>query len=260
MNSIGTLVLFAGAFAAAGCHSAPSVARIGIDPAMASCIPPDSVLVAGLNLDQLRASPFYAQAPATIGALASAYADVSSALAAYNGKDVLVVARGRFHAPPAGAVIVAPGLALYGSAQQTAAASAQYKTGHGGAPDLLAQGEAVAHGAQVWIAARGNAPLPLTGNAANMMRILRKARFLTLTARTGAVLALELRATAPDANAAQAIEETLRADFTLAAAGEARRPDVAAALRTIQVTRDDVQARAALSIGGEAFSRLLSIF
>ena len=152
------------------------------------------------------------------------------------------------------------GLALYGSSVQTSAASARYKSGHSPPPALLAKAESVARGAQVWVAARGNAPLPLTGNGADLLRILRKADFLTLTARTGSGLALELRAAAPDANSARAIEETLRADFTFAAAGEARRPDVAAALRSVQVARTDRGVVVSLSVSEDVAAKLLALF
>ncbi len=227
---------------------------------MAACIPTDAVLIAGIDFDALRASPLYSKMPAAANALAAQLDGVSSALAAFNGKELVVGVRGSFKAPPEGAATIAPGLAFIGSPEQVSAATAQYKSGRSGAPALLAQAESVAAGAQLWAAAQGNARLPLTGNAANLAGILRKAEFVTLTARTGAGLALDLRASAPDANAAQAIEETLRADLTLAAAGEAKHADVAGALRSAQVTRADREVHVTLTVSDDVAGRLFAIF
>ncbi len=254
-------VVVAGALVCAtvGCRKTPEANR-AIDPGLAACIPPDAALIAGVDLDALRASPLYSKMPAAVNAFAAQLGEVSSALVAYNGKELLVAMRGRFKAPPAGATVIAPGLAVVGSPEQVAAASAQYKSGQTGAPALLAQAEPLAAGSQMWIVARGDVRLPLTGNAASFVRILRKAEFVTLTARTGAGLALELRALALDASAASAIEETMRADLTLAAAGEAKHADVSGALRSAQVTRVDREARVTLTVSDDVAGRLLAMF
>lgn len=242
-----------------GCRTAPE-AKHAIDPGLAACIPPDASLIAGVDLTALRASQLYSKMPAAANAFAAQIGGVSSLLAAYNGKELLLALRGSFKAPPEGAVALAPNLALIGPPEQMAAATAHYKSGRTGSPALLAQAEPLASGALLWIVARGNARLPLTGNAANLAAILRKAQFVTLTARTGAGLALELRAVATDADAANAIEETLRADLTLAAAGEAKRADVARALRSAQVTRADREVRVTLTVSDDVAGRLLAMF
>jgi hypothetical protein len=242
--------------AAVGCRRTPEAPR-AIDPGLAACIPADAALIAGVDLDALRASPLYSKMPAVANTFAAQFGGVSRALLTYNGRELLVAVRGSFQAPPAGAAMLAPGLALIGSPEQVAAATAQYKLGRTGAPALLAQAESVAAGVQVWIVARGDARLPLTGNAANLAGILRKAEFLT---RTAAGLVLELRASAPDANAARAIEETLRADLTLAASSQAKRADVARALRSAEVTRADREARVTLAMSEEVAGRLLAMF
>ncbi len=247
------------ACATIACHKAPEAAH-AIDPALASCVPPDAELIAGVDLDALRASPLYSKLPASAETFTAQIGGVSKAVVSYNGKELLVAARGRFQTPPDGVTMLSPDLALLGSPQKTAAAAAQYKAHRIGAPALLAQAESVAAGAQVWIAARGGANLPLSGNAANLAGILRRATFVTLTARTGAGLALELRASAPDANAARAIEETLRADFTLGAAGEAKHEDIAAALRSVQVTRADREVQVTLNVTNEVAGRLFELF
>ena len=194
------------------------------------------------------------------GAFSEQMADVSAALIASDGKELLIAARGKFASKPAGAQALKPDLVLFGSDAMMQAGRAQFATGRTGAPELVAQADSIAAGAQIWVVARGDAPLPFSGNAANLAGILRKATFVTLTARTNAGLALELRALAPDVDAAQAIEETLRADVTLGAAGEARRPDIAAALRSIQVTRNDREVRLALAVSNETAEKLFGLF
>lgn len=240
------------------CHKNPPKEQTAIDPALARCVPADAVLVAGIDLAALRNSPLYRKLAAS--PFAAQLEGVSFALVAYNGKELLIAGRGDFHSPPAGALMLQPNLAVYGSPEEVALAKAQFKSKRVGAPKLLAKAEAVAPGTQVWIAARGSAPLPLSGNAANLTAILRKADFLTLTAQTGSGIVLELRASAPSDSAARAIEETLRADFTLAAAGESKQPELAAALRSVQVSRMDRDVRVTLAANDEIAARLMAMF
>lgn len=101
--------------------------------------------------------------------------------------------------------------------------------------------------------------MPLTGNVANFLGILRKARVVTLTVRRSGALEFDLKASAPDENAARAIEETLRADLTLAAVGEAKRPDVAARLKKAEVTRDGLMVEVRFSAPDDVAGRLLGL-
>ena len=238
------------AIAAVGCRRAPD---------LSACIPPDSSLIAGADMAALRASPLYPKLPTAARAFLAQFEGVSTALAAYNGAELLVAARGAFHGAPAGATMLAPDIALFGSPTQVAAATAQYKTGRPGAPQLLAQAEAVSAGSQVWVAAHANTPLPIAGNVANLLAILRNATFITLAARVHDDVAFELRASARDENAARAMEETLRADLTLAAAGEARHPDLAKALTAAQVSRADGGVRVSIRLTNDDAVRLFGI-
>src|SRR5581483_3818838 len=145
--------------------------RTAIDPALAACVPPGAVLVAGADLGALRRSSLYPNLPASARAFLAPFDGFSSALAAYDGKDLLIAARGQFASAPAGAVVLAPGIAVFGAPEAVAAGKSQFAARRPGAPDLLAQAETVAS-APIWIAARGEAPLPLSGNLANLARIL----------------------------------------------------------------------------------------
>ena len=230
-----------------------------IDFAMAACVPPGTVALAGLNLEQLRASPLYQVLPQGTAVLLEPFHDARSLLAAYSGKDLLLISRGVFTAPPAGAILVSPGLALVGSARSVEAAQAQYKTGMPGEAELVAQAQSVAGGPLVWILVRGDTVLPLTGNAANVNRLLRNMEFGAITVSASPGIDFAIAARGKTSEAARHFEETLRAAFTMAAAGEARQSELAAVLRSIQVHREDRSVRASLSTNAETARKLLEM-
>jgi hypothetical protein len=214
-------------------------------------------VLAGVDLDRLRASPLYSKLPLAAIAIIGSLNSASSALLAYDGKELLVIARGRFAEPPPGATLAAPTLAVFGSPQQVAAAIAQHRTGATGAPVLAALAKPIAAGHPIWVAAQGGIPLPLTGNAANLNRLLLNAESITATANVDSRLALAITALGRTADSARAIEETLRADITLAAAAETRQPGIAKMLQSIQIDRDERTVRITLSADLDAAAKLL---
>jgi hypothetical protein len=169
-----------------------------------------------------------------------------------------VIARGHFAQAPAGATLAADNLAVFGSPQLVAVALAQHRSHSAGAPALVALAESIAAGRQVWIVAQGGAPLPLTGNAANLNHIIRNAESVTIAANIGASLALTVAALGRTDGSARNIEETLRADITLAAAAESRRPDLAKLLRSIQIDRNDRSVRITFSADADAAAKLIA--
>jgi hypothetical protein len=239
-----------------GCRT--STVAHAIDPEAASCIPADTLVLAGVNLDRLRAAPLYSKLPAAATAIAGAFSGASSALLAYDGKDLLVIARGSFAKAPDGATLAAPNLALFGAPQLVAAAMAQRRSRTPGAPALLARAESIAAGRQVWIVIQGGVAFPLSGNASNLNQLLHHAESATVTASFDSGLALELTAIGNTADGARNIEETVRADITLAAAAEARQPDLAKLLRSIRIDRDDRSVRITLSASEDAAAKLLA--
>jgi hypothetical protein len=216
-------------------------------------------VLAGVNLDRLRATPLYSKLPPAAAAMASAFTGASSALLAYNGKDVLAIARGSFATAPAGATLAAPNLALFGTPQLVAAAMAQRRSRTAGAPALLARAESIASGHQIWIVIQGGVVYPLGGNAANLNQLLHNAESATVTATFSSGLALEVTAIGRTADAARNIEETVRADITLAAAAEARHPDLANLLRSIRIDRQDRNVRISLSADQDAAAKLIAM-
>ncbi len=214
----------------ASCRS--SIGTSAIDPALASCIPPGTIAIAGANLEELRASPLVASLP-----LVEPFHDARWLLAAWSGKDLLIAANRERGARPS----------FSGAPDAVRAARQQEQTGAPGAPALLAEAEPLAAaGNQLWAVVRGNVNLPLTGNLANVNRLLRNMEFAAVTLRLSSAVEFGVTARGATAEAARSFEDTLRATLTMAAAGETRRGDFAALLRSVQVRREDRTVHASL--------------
>ena len=223
-------------------------APAGVSREMAALIPADTLILAGLNLDDLRASPLYPKLPPAARALTEPFRDAAYLLVASNGKDIAAIARGRFREAPPGATLAAPSLAVAG-----------HKNGRDGAPDLLARAASLAGGKQIWIVARGGVPLPVAGNAANLNRLLRNTEYAAMAARVGSGIEIEATAVGRTAEAGREFEENLRAILTLTAAANARQPDLVALIHSIQISREDRTVRASFSGGADAADRLLRL-
>ena len=64
-------------------------APAGVDRDMAASIPADTLILAGVNLDELSASPLYPKLPPAARALAEPLGDARYLLVASNGKDIV---------------------------------------------------------------------------------------------------------------------------------------------------------------------------
>jgi hypothetical protein len=253
----GSAALVALAAAAVSCGSVSAPAGVGRD--MATYIPADTLLLAGLNLDEVRASPLYPKVPPAVRALAEPLRDAGYLLLASNGRDIAAIARGRFREAPPGATLAAHGLAVSGSPDSIRAAIAQHKTGRNGAPDLLARAASVADGKQIWMVARGGIPLPVAGNAANLNRLLRDTEYAAIALRIGSGIEVEATAIGRTEEAGREFEENLRAILTLAAAADARQPDLVALIRSIQIRREDATVRVSFSGGPDSVANLFRL-
>lgn len=236
---------------ACGSHRAPHA----IADETAVCVPPDTVVLAGLRLEKIRNTPLYPALPATWRALLEPLRDATDLLAAYNGRDLLVIARGRFASAPPGAVLLGPTLALAGSPAAIQAATAQRATGRTGAPALVAQAESAA-GKPIWLVVQGRTSLPLTGNLANLNRLLRLVDYATLTADFNSRVDIRVKASCPTPEDGRQLEEALRALITLAAVGT-RDPDLVAAFQSAQVTREGSTVQLAISASLPALEKFL---
>jgi hypothetical protein len=200
--------------------------------------------VAGIQLDQLRSSPFSKTLPREWLALLEPFQQASQVWAAYNGKDLLLIARGQFPPAPPGAILAAHGLALAGSANAIKAAEQQHTEGHamggqGRSSQLLEKAKPVQN-EPIWAVIRGDARLPLRGNSTNFERILAFTEYTAASARWDSAIELSLTGYCATAEKAQDLEESLRAMLTLgrkaAHAGEFR-----AALESMRIDRQQTK-------------------
>jgi hypothetical protein len=229
-----------------------------VDPALANCLPSDTLVVAGVNLRLVRASPLYGRlGPAA--AFLEPFREADYALFAYNGKDVLAVTRGAFHAAPPGAVLLAKGLAVSGSPAAVRAASAQRKTGSTGAQWLLDRAAEAGRFGQIWAVARGEGALSFPGNAANISRLLSFTEYATFAAKLADGIELQAAGVARDAAGAQRLEESLRGFVSLALVAAARNAALAEPLRAIQVSREGAAVHMSLSASPEQAAALLGL-
>jgi hypothetical protein len=167
-------------------------------------IPEGSAAVAFADLARLRATPLYARLP-----VPDALHDASEVMVVYDGKDWAIAARGDFRQPPAGATNIAPGIAAMGAPEMVRAMGARPRAGQ----DLLAHAPT---GAPVWLVARGNVSLPLTGNLANLNRLLRQAEYTSIAMRPGAQIEIDATALCATPERARHLEENIRALASLA--------------------------------------------
>lgn len=227
----------------AGCGS---LTRHGpIDPALAVYIPPDAVALAGIQADQVRASPIYRVLATRLAQLSMVDA-AHELLIATDGKNVLAAARGDFAAQSeSGAItLIGKNIALGGSPGAVRSAIDQSKSGvHASPRDLMARVDGLPANAQIWAVVanwRGATPdqLRQMGNFANLDRVLRllEGASLTVDLRAGVHAALvgDSRTEAD----AKTLADSLRGLTSLARMGVQRRPDLVRVFDGIQVNQE----------------------
>ena len=248
--SVAALTLLLAVFA--GCRTAP---RNAVDSEMASCVPANAKLLAGIHIDQVRANPVLQKLFADSLSLLAPARNASLVLVTYTGTDLLWAARGNFSEAPPGATLLGSQIALTGSDAIVRAAAAQHARGRTGAPALVAQAEAIAK-QPVWAVALGSTPFPFSGNAANLNRLLSLTDYTTLALDAGSRVGLHAPGIGGSADRARRFEETLRGLLSLARAA-ARDRDIESVLAAVQIRRDDLQVRVDTSAAPETIERLL---
>jgi hypothetical protein len=199
-------------------------------------MPPDTVALAGIQLEQIRNRPVYRSLPPAWLALLEPFREARLVWLAYNGNDLLAIAGGPFSTPPSGTVQLTSQVVLAGAGGAIRAASTQYSTHRPGAPQLVAEAAPVMHSA-IWAVVRGDAHLPLPGNMANLNRLLHFTDYATAAIHTDSGLQIEFTGYCAGPDRAQHLEESVRALVTLSAAAT-RAPGTAALLKSIHVDRD----------------------
>ena len=240
------------ALLATSCRHAPPA-----DPA-AAAIPAGITAIAGIDLSALQRSPWSAALPPSARLLLNAVPGASNLLLAWNGRDLLTLAKGDFAAAPSGFEFIGPHLAASGPAEIVRASRAQLKTGRTGAPDLLGAASLAAPVPIIWIATAGDAQLPFSGNLAMLARLLRYTRYTTATVQASQSVTLDAMGDCPSPAAARELEEKLRALVSLLAA-MSRRPDLQTVWNSIVIERHDHVVHTHLALSPESFSKALTL-
>ena len=252
--SYSRFVLVALAAAAVACRVGGPMAVV--DPGMASCVGPDTLALAGLDVAAVRSSALFRKLPLA-AAFLEPFHEATHLLLAFDGKELLTITKGPFRAAPVGGTLVEPGLALFGSDGAVRAAVERHKRGAGGPSRLLSGAGSVAAGKSIWLVALGGVALPLTGNGANLNRLLRDSEFGALTASLGSRIQIEGTVIGRTPEAARGVEETLRAVLAMMAMAEKRGSESAALLNAVEIHREDRSVHAAVWATPDGLAKLL---
>ena len=239
-----------------------------IEPDSAAFIPPDTVALAGVRLDQIRATPIYRKLAEEkrLPRFDQFHSDdIRRVLLASDGKNVLAIAQGTFTAKPPGNLtaseyqgytlyaadgreaiaFIGKSIALGGPPAAVRAAIDQYKShGHGAPRDLTARAEAVPSDAQIWavvVGWRGLAPEQLRelGNLGNLDRVLRLVEGATLTVDLREGMHAAFIGDSRTEADAKTLADSLRGLAALARMGVPRKqPDLLRAFDGIQIKQE----------------------
>jgi len=221
------------ALAGSGCSPAP---ESRLETEALACLPEDTLAVAGVYPQRIRGRESNSLLPPAWSSALEPFRGATLVLLAYNGSDLLIVASGRFAAPPPGAVLLTPELALAGSPAAIRAATAQHAARRTGAAELMAHAAPVVN-KDIWAVMRGGIRLPLPGNGANVNRLLALSEYTTASAVWDSAIRLEFDGHCTTPESASRLEERLRALITLGKTA-VKRPDFASLFQSIELMRD----------------------
>ena len=272
-----TVVLIAlAAFTA--CRRGPSA----IDPALEAFIPPDAVLLAGVRVEPLRATPLFEKMMAASGAFEARTGfdprkDAREVLLASDGRTALLAARGTFRTdavPPSAPRSDYRGTTIYGSGQGTfalldastavagtpeAVRAALDRRGHKPpASALLTRARAIPAEYQVWAVSSGTPQLP--GGAGNFDRMLRAVADVTFVADLRSGVRAEARGVCRDEPNARALADALRGLLALARlAGPKNDPAFSRLYDAVRIEQQRDAVRVNADVPAETATRLLDL-
>lgn len=284
------IACFLFALGLAGCGRRPDT-HGRIDTGLVPFIPADSVMLAGVRMDQLRAAPLYRKLVASgrlprfnqfrAGTGVDPERDIRELLLASDGKSTLAIARGAFPTPPPGAAAtpyqgyaiytngdngaytrIDNSIALAGPAQAVRAAIDRYKRGNNAPAGLLARAANLPLEAQIWSVTGawtgfGADRLRNMGNAANLDRILRSVEDSQLTADLRSGLHLAAAGDCRTEQDAATLTESLRGLAGLARLGvSSKQPDVLKVFDAIQIRQDGRSVKLNLNLPADVVEKL----
>ncbi|MDX2152535.1 MAG: hypothetical protein SFV54_17475 [Bryobacteraceae bacterium] len=246
-----------------------------VDPALATLIPADTVMLAGVKVESVRETPLYRKyiegsSLLKIDELSARTGfdprkDLWNVLMTSNGKEVLVMARGKFSEmgrepksmpnvkrssykgytllgdDETGVLFVNASTALVGTIPAMQRAVDQKDSSKGVPKPLLEQIRTLPAESQVWMAALGGRvmlPLQFQGNAANLGKIIQEMQTATLSMNLRNGVDLAAQANYTDDKLAQQTRDALRALLGIARlTTPSAETDVLKAFDTMQVNQ-----------------------
>jgi hypothetical protein len=286
------ILLLAASLVLAGCGGV-KLGGSRVDSSLAALVPADAIILTGVRLADLRGTALYKKLEAenrlgglddvTRGANFDPRKDVDELLLAYDGRETVALARGRFEPrPPDGATRSDyKGVTIYSQSEgayavlDSAIAAAgpltavrkaiDRKQGGGAGPEaLLARARDAASGGQIWFVANGWGNLPGRaaaegGNLGNLTRVINSIQSATgsVEVASGVATKFEARwAAEPDA---KTLADSLRGMVGLARLTVPRdQPDLQKVYDRIRVEQQQQNVRVAAEIPPALLDTLLA--
>ncbi|MBM3796895.1 MAG: hypothetical protein FJW31_23255 [Acidobacteria bacterium] len=286
-----------GLAALAGCGGGGSTNApqgYALDPALARAVPADTIILGAIRMDRARQSPLYqewqAKLPATgLDELKSRFgvdprADLDELVAAYNGKEMFTLLRGRFksgdlaaklteaggeRADHGGRTLVKRGDTGVAFLSGTVAAAGPLPLLHaaigakgaGKPSSLLSNLTSVPVDAHVWVLTTGGATLnfPQGSNAGNIDKVLSTLQSLSGWANFDQGLRIALRGTATDADAAKRLHTQLRGLIGMGRlSAPDNRPEMLKLYDAIEIKQVDKTIKANANASAELLKQVLA--
>ncbi len=290
MRYIAGLVLLAGL----GC-TRPAAKKLAVDPSLARLVPANAVLLAGVRVQELRATPLYRKLESRggFGEMADSLAksgfdvskDVSGLIVATDGSTAVVLATGRFKTAGLeglkkseyrGRTIYGNGDSSYtvldettaaaGSVDAVRAAIDRAAAAGGSGSALLTAAEGLPLTSQIWavgadLGALADRYVPRDGNIANARRLLKSTRSVTFSADLRAGVKATITAACGTDQDAKLLNDTLRGILGLGrlSVPEERR-ELLRVYDGIRVQRQELTIRVEIDEPGELMDGLIEMF
>lgn len=273
----------------------PSVpAHVTPDPALLTLVPADTVMLVGARLDHLRETDFYRKhiasaAPAPLERFIDQtgidpHADIREVLAAYNGKDMLLMSRGKFspsglkpHLKQEGAkrtpykgytligdksravVFMNPTTAVAARPERLRALIDSRGASGGPPPALMKMMNTIDRSNQVWLVAlggRNQAVRPRAGYLAPFAGILQRVTRLTAELKFNRSIVLNASGECTSATDAESLQSALRVMIGLVRLGAHHRPAIGSLMDAFAVSHQDRVVEIHASVSPELADRL----
>jgi hypothetical protein len=251
------LALLIAAAVLAGCR--PGVPA-HVDPALAAFIPDDAVVLAGVRLERLKATPAGKQMAAA-GLLQPAGVEARDLLACWDGKNWLVAARGSLRSPASPTLAAVGDVVLAGTEEAVRAAIARQANPGRPPRELLDRARSVPPDSQIWVVTYGAPALPeAVGSFAPIARLIGAMEDITASADLRDGIDAAAAGNCLDERNARVVEETLRGLIGLGRLTMSRRdPEVERAWDGFQVEREGRTVRLKAAISQDAAEKLAAV-